>query len=233
MTRTAAILEFQAIHDQFRPRVLRYLTRLVGQSEAEDLTQSVMLRISGGLPDFRGESSLSTWIYRIATNTALDRLRCKKAPPPDAMELGSDDSEVPQVAQAPSVEATAIREEMNACIREFIERLPENYRTVMVLSELEGFKNDEIAGILGTNLGTVKIRLHRARDKLRKDLGVGCSFHHDEDGGLACDRKPTAPISFRQRGEPVSFSAVVSSKRENTPTSMLARRLRATRAGKE
>jgi len=199
MTRNAASVEFQAVHDQFRPRVLRYLTRLVGEPAAEDLTQSVMLKISGGLPDFRGDSSLSTWIYRIATNAALDILRCK-TPPPDAMEIDSDDSDVPQGAQAPSVEAAAIREEMNACIREFIERLPENYRTVMVLSELEGFKNDEIAAILGLSLDTVKIRLHRARDKLRKDLGVGCSFHRDGDGELACDRRPTAPISFRQRG---------------------------------
>ncbi|HVI70111.1 MAG TPA: sigma factor-like helix-turn-helix DNA-binding protein, partial [Pyrinomonadaceae bacterium] len=81
----------------------------------------------------------------------------------------------------------------------FIERLPENYKTVMVLSELEGFRNDEIADILGLSLDTVKIRLHRAREKLRKDLQVGCSFHRDEDGELGCDRKPTATITIRKR----------------------------------
>ena len=69
---------------------------------------------------------------------------------------------------------------MNACIREFIERLPPNYKMVMVLSELEGFKNDEIAEILGLSLDTVKIRLHRAREKLRKELEAGCSFYRDE-----------------------------------------------------
>ena len=192
-------LEFQSVHDRFRPRVLRYLTRLVGEGEAEDLTQSVMLKVSEGLPEFRGDSSLSTWIYRIATNAALDRLHRKTIQPPGEMQVESDEADVPQCEQTLSAETTAIREEMNACIREFIERLPENYKTVMVLSELEGFKNDEIAAILGLNLDTVKIRLHRAREKLRKDLGLGCSFHRDEDGDLACDRKPTAPITFRKR----------------------------------
>ena len=89
---------------------------------------------------------------------------------------------------------------MRACIREFIERLPENYRTVTVLSELEGFKNDEIAAILGLSVDTVKIRLHRAREKLRNDLGLGCTFHRDEEGEFACDRKSPTAIEFRQRG---------------------------------
>lgn len=191
--------EFHAVHDRFRSRVLRYLTRLVGEGEAEDLAQSVMLKISEGLPGFRGESSLSTWIYRIATNAALDRLRRRTIQSPAAMELESVEIDVLPDTQAPSVEKTAIREEMNACIRDFIERLPDNYKTVMVLSEVEGFKNNEIAAILELSLDTVKIRLHRAREKLRKDLEAGCSFYRDEHDGLACDRKPTATVTFRQR----------------------------------
>lgn len=191
--------DFASIHDRFRPRVLRYLTRLAGEADAEDLTQSVMLKVSEGLPGFRGDSSLATWIYRIATNTALDKLRGRATPlAADAAPQADDDAAVPPGLRAESVEATAIREEMNACIREFIERLPENYRTVMVLSELEGFTNGEIASILGLSLGTVKIRLHRAREKLRQDLASGCTFHRGEDDGLACDRKP-APIATARR----------------------------------
>jgi len=191
--------DFEFHHDRFRSRVLRYLTRLVGEGEAEDLTQSVMLKISEGLPDFRGDSSLSTWIYRIATNAALDRLRRRTIQPSAATEAELDEADVPEEAQAPSVEKTAIREEMNACIRDFIERLPHNYKTVMVLSEVEGFKNDEIAAICELSLDTVKIRLHRAREKLRKDLEAGCSFYRDEYDELACDRKQTATVTFRQR----------------------------------
>lgn len=195
----SAALDFQSIHKDFRPRVLRYLARLVGETEAEDLTQSVMLKISAALPGFRGDSSVSTWIYRIATNAALDRLRRKPSPPAGNIAFEPDDGDVPPEEQNPSVEKTAIREEMNACIREFIERLPENYKAVMVLSEVEGFKNEEIAGILGLSLDTVKIRLHRARGKLRQELEAGCSFYRDECDELACDRKPIAAIKFRPR----------------------------------
>jgi RNA polymerase sigma-70 factor (ECF subfamily) len=198
----AAMPEFRRIHETFHPKVLRYLTRLVGESEAEDLAQTVMLKVSDGLPGFRGEASLSTWIYRIATNAALDRLR--RSHPGQAEVQGtlqavetepgidSDLESFPLEAHSPSVEATAIREEMNACVREFIARLPENYKTVMLLGELEGFKNAEIAEILEVSLDTVKIRLHRARERLRKELQAGCSFDRDERNEFACDRKPHA-----------------------------------------
>jgi len=191
--------EFRSIDDEFRPKVLRYLTRLVGEREAEDLTQIVMLKVSVGLPNFRGDSSLGTWIYRIATNTAMDRLR---GPHEDQIETQvEEDGSLPVGAEAPSAESEAIRGEMNACIHEFIERLPESYRTAMVLSELEGFKNAEIAAILGVSVDTVKIRLHRAREKLRLDLQSGCSFHRDTGNELACDRVPAvvAPPPLRSR----------------------------------
>ncbi len=199
MSSPPAPVEFQAVHDRFRPRVLRYLSRLVGEAEAEDVTQHVMLKVSEALPGFRGDSSLSTWIYRIATNAALDRLRRKTGQAPIETELESDDGDIPPEQQTPSVEKTAMREEMSDCIREFIERLPQNYKTVMLLSELEGFKNDEIAGILGLSLDTVKIRLHRAREKLREELQAGCDFYRDDCDELACDRKPAAVIQFRPR----------------------------------
>jgi len=183
-------VDFQRIHESFRPRVLRYLTRLVGERDAEDLAQTVMLKVSGGLQGFRGDSSLSTWIYRIATNVAMDRLRVPEREQALEEAPGAGDDEVPPDSRMPSAEALAIRTEMSSCIREFIDHLPEHYRIVMVLSEIEGFRNAEIAAILGISLETVKIRLHRARERLRTDLQEGCSFHRDERTGLACDRKP-------------------------------------------
>ena len=197
---SSTVLEFQSIHDTFRPKILRYLTRFVGEDEAEDLTQTVMVKVSEGLRNFRGDSTLSTWIYRIATNTALDKLR-SRAMKWTGQQSGSTgirtESEVESVEsgialeeQTPSVEATVIRKEMNECIGEFIDSLHETDKTVIVLSELEGFKNSEIAEILGISLDTVKIRLHRARDRLRKVLRTGCDFFRDERNEFACDRKP-------------------------------------------
>ena len=187
---------FRRIHEEFRPKVFRHLARMVGDSEAEDLTQAVMLKVSDGLGRFRGDASLSTWIYRIATNAAIDRLRRLGAPAPSSaatetspmFEQESVDAAAP--LESPSTESQAVRREMNTCIREYVERLPEKYRTLTVLSEIEGLRNAEIAAALGISVDAVKIRLHRARKRLRRELQAGCSFHRDADSGLACERKP-------------------------------------------
>lgn len=188
-------LEFQDIYDTFRPRIFRYLTRLVGDHEAEDLAQEVFVKISQGLETFRGESKLSTWIYRVATNSALDRLRSpsfrqsQKSVTSDLTEEREEGQEIWIEDKTPSVDQQLIQEEMNECIRNFIDTLPENYRTVIALSELKDLKNNEIAEILGISLETVKIRLYRARARLKKELETHCSFYRDERNELACDRK--------------------------------------------
>ena len=192
MAGSAAPLSFQAVHDQFRPRVLRYLTRLVGPGEAEDLTQTVMLKVDRALAGFRGDSALATWIYRIASNTAMDSFRSRSTQPEIDPEAALDDAADALALQAASLEDTAVRQEMSACVREFIDQLPGNYRNVLVLSDLEGFTDVEIAAILQVTVGTVKIRLHRGREKLRESLRTGCSFEHDRAGEFACDRKPSA-----------------------------------------
>ena len=71
----AGELEFQRTHDTFRPKIHRYLTRWVGEPEAEDLTQEVFIKVSRAMKDSRGDAQLSTWIYRIATNAAIDKMR--------------------------------------------------------------------------------------------------------------------------------------------------------------
>jgi len=196
--------DFQKIHDDFRPRILRYLTRLVGEGEAEDLTQEVFARIGRALKSFRGESKLSTWIYQIATNVAVDRLRRSSARPGDEKRLPvedivetEEDKEIWTGEQTLSTEQRVIRKEMNGCIREIIETLPQTYRSVIILSELEGFKDAEIADILGLSLQAAKIRLHRARIRLKEELKTACVFYRDERNEFACDRK----TPFVQIGE--------------------------------
>jgi RNA polymerase sigma-70 factor (ECF subfamily) len=197
-----AILDFDAIHAEFRPKVLRYLKGLVGPDEAEDICQNVFLKVHAGLKDFRGEASLSTWIYRIATNAALDRLRTRSfgqtahvASDAEAPSDVSNESAVTDLAgntHQPSAESSFIRSEMNECIKTYVDDLPESYRTVLALSDLEGFKNREIAEILDLSVDTVKIRLHRARHELKKRFEVGCDFYRTEDNELACDHKAPA-----------------------------------------
>jgi RNA polymerase sigma-70 factor, ECF subfamily len=189
-----AELNFQQLYDEYQTRIFRYLTRMIGDVEAEDLTQEVFIKIGQSLDTFRGESQLSTWIYRIANNAALDRLRSpyyahgKKMSVEDMVET-DDDKYIWPGEQQDSSEQKLINEEMNGCIREVIETLPETYRSVIVLSEVEGFKDIEIAEITGLSLQAVKIRLHRARTKLKKELTKSCTFYRNEHNEFACDRK--------------------------------------------
>lgn len=187
--------EFQNIYTTFNGKIHRYLAQLVGETEAEDLTQEVFIRVSQGLKDFRGTSKLSTWIYRIATNTALDKLRSpsfqrltQEMPLIDP-EGREEDKYIQLRGGVSSIDQQLIRKEMNKCIRNVTKKLPEDYRTVIVLGELEEFKNHEIAEILQVSLETVKIRLHRARTKLKKELENLCCFYRDERNVLSCDLK--------------------------------------------
>src|SRR3990172_175806 len=172
-------LEFQKIYDTYHPQILRYLVRLVGEPEAEDLAQEVFVKVSQGLKTFRGESQLSTWLYRIATNAAIDKIRTASFRQ-DAELSGLDDSneiedkDVWTGDEAPSLEQQLMRKEMYECFVDFVKRLPPNYRTVVVLNELEQLPNNEIAGILGLSLEAVKIRLHRGRTRLLQELKTHC-----------------------------------------------------------
>ena len=197
--------EFQDVYTAFNGKVRRYMAHLVGDAESEDLTHEVFIKVYKALEDFRGDSQLSTWIYRIATNTALDRLRSpdfKRSVEERHLigedELAIEDKNVWTGRKLPLPDQQLIRKEMNACIRGFIDSLPEDYRFVIILGDLEEFKNHEIADILGISLDRVKIRLHRARAKLRKQLQARCSFYRDEQNELACDLKSSL-IEFRKR----------------------------------
>ena len=192
-------LDFQKIYDAFQPKILRYLKHLVGEDEVEDLTQEVFIKVGQALESFRGESQLSTWLYRIATNAALDRLRspsfqriAQERLSDDSIEKGEEDVDARDVwtgEKKPLVEQQIIREEMNDCIRGYVEKLPENYRTVLVLSEWEGLRNNEIAEILGITLDTVKIRLHRGKEKLKEELETHCDSYWIEENGFLPDLK--------------------------------------------
>jgi len=194
-------LVFQEICDAFQPKILRYLKRLVGEDEAEDLTQDVFVKVSQTLGNFRGESKLSTWLYRIATNTALDRLRnlsfqrIVQKGLSDASAENADaeieDRNVWTGERMPLVEQQVFRKEMNECIQEFIAKLPEPYRAILVLSEFEGLRNKEIAEILGVSLDTVKIRLHRARERLKEELTDNCDSYWIENNEFVPELKGT------------------------------------------
>ena len=192
------IPDFTLVHEEYRQRIRRYVARLAGEHEADDLTQEVFLKVSRTLSGFQGKSSLSTWIYKIATNTVLDRLK-SPAHRQAILESQDLDSEgvVPVADDKPlSIDQQLIREQMNECIRGVVEKLPSDYRTVIALSEMEDLKNSEVADILGISLDAAKTRLHRARAALKKELEGKCDFYRDGRNEFACEPK-TSPIKFK------------------------------------
>jgi RNA polymerase sigma-70 factor (ECF subfamily) len=171
--------DFQSVYDNYQPRILRYLARLVGEAEAEDLAQEVFAKVSQALTTFRGEARLSTWLYRIATHAAIDKLRTAEFRQDGQFRLLEDAADVEGKdvwtgEEAPSLEQQLMRKEMYECFVEYVKRLPANYRTVVVLAEMEQLPNAEIAEILGLSLEVVKIRLHRGRTRLLQELKAHC-----------------------------------------------------------
>lgn len=167
----------------------------MGPNEAEDMAQVAFARVSRGLAGFKGQSKLSTWVYRIATNTAIEKLRSPAHSPASGRSSLEENAGVanntPTIPPADTpTDQKVIRKEMSECVREYVDRLPPEHRTVLVLSEVEEFKNREIADILQITLENIKVRLHRASARLKQELDEGCDFCHNKDGTLACDRKP-------------------------------------------
>jgi len=191
--------QFEEVYAAFHAKIYRYLRRLVGDQDAEDLTQEVFAKVSRSMADFRGEAQLSTWIYRIATNAAIDRLRsptfrrcfdeCLSINTLEESANTFNAKDAWTGEKKPSAEQQVMRDAMNDCISGLIQDLPENYRTVLVLSELEGLDNKEIANILEVSVGSVKIRLHRAREKLRQALTTHCDYYWLEDNEFVPELK--------------------------------------------
>ncbi|HNX94082.1 MAG TPA: RNA polymerase sigma factor [Holophaga sp.] len=182
-------MSFDALHADLRPKVVNYLARFVGQGEAEDLAQDVFIRVHQGMDGFRAQAKLSTWVFQIATNAALDRLKSAshRASQAQVDERALDDSAVHFL---PAHDQQALKEEMCSCIRGLVDDLPVDSRTIIYLSELKELQIREIAEILEITPGAAKIRLHRARQCLKGQMEKHCRIILDEWAELQCDRKP-------------------------------------------
>jgi RNA polymerase sigma-70 factor (ECF subfamily) len=164
----------------------RYLERMVqNPATADDLLQETLLRIARGLPSFEGRSSVKTWAFSIATRIATDHFR---RPETRAQIVDMDNvAEIPDAEL--SVEGQMVIDEMNSCVREVIDSLPEDYRAALVLHDLQGLTAADTAEACGCSVATAKIRIHRARARLKEALNTECDFYRDAEGVFRCDRK--------------------------------------------
>jgi RNA polymerase sigma-70 factor, ECF subfamily len=178
---------FAAHHDRIR----RYILSMVKDpATAEDLTQDVFLQVHRHLASVRDPHALVSWLYRIATHVCYDHFRrWSRQPAPASLDVaGSAEAEAAHDGESDSsLDRVIERAEMSACVRDYLDGLPDEYRNVVLLHDLEGLSNPEIAEMLDVTVGAIKIRLHRARRQLQAVLAQNCEFSRDEQGVLVCE----------------------------------------------
>ena len=160
---------------RFSPHVYNVALRLVGEpTEAEEVLQETFINACRKVEGFEGRSSLATWLYRIATNNSLMRLRQRRLPTVSLDESQGSEEDLPAPQEIADWEwdpdHLILTEEAYRVLTEAVESLPETLRAAFVLRDLEGLSTQEAAEVLGISPAALKVRLHRARLLLRERL---------------------------------------------------------------
>ena len=182
-------MEFWEIYDQHYSRVRKFILALVKDEwAADDIIQETFLKVQQNIESLRDPSRLSPWIFRIAHNLCQDHFRGLKK---SRKEESIDQEETGDLKEALIQKGLGIQKEMEQrqmgeCVQNQINLLPESLRTVLVLFDMMEFSHQESAEILEITVKNVKVRLHRARKKLKTILEEKCAFERDERNVLIC-----------------------------------------------
>lgn len=169
------------IEQLYRPLFLYVRKRISNHEDAEDLTQEVFYKLAKSLND--DVNNLKNWVYTIAKNTITDYYRKKKVLLED-LEGVSFSEEIAENTAA---------EELSTCVSRFIQELPEEYRSIMILSELEGVPQKEIAEQMGINYVTVRSKVQRGRKKLKVIFTDCCTIKQGGKGSIMSYHKNPPP----------------------------------------
>jgi RNA polymerase sigma-70 factor (ECF subfamily) len=166
---------FETVVRRYQARVFRLACRLTSDTEAPDVLQDTFLQVYTRLSSFRGESKFATWLYRVATNTALMHRRATARRPSESLELylprfdadGTHAATPAELQVAAHADELLDRQVLAEKARHVIARLPDLYREAFVLRDLEGMSTADVAQTLGVEAATVRQRVHRARLMMR------------------------------------------------------------------
>jgi len=165
---------FEALVNRYEGKVYRLAMRMLrNQEDAEDALQETFLQVYRGLRGFEGRSTFSTWLFRLATNVCLMKIRQKETQPAQLLPLEEylpqhEEGVHSQIQEWPEKpEEELLNKESREKMLEALEKLPADYRAVFILRDIEGFSNAEAGEALGISVAAVKSRLHRARLALR------------------------------------------------------------------
>ena len=161
---------FNELLGSHEKRMYAICLRMCGNpDDAQDCLQEAMLRVFRAIGSFKSQSAFSTWLYRVTMNTCLDEFRRKKNKQSVSLDAMLETGWSPAGEEA-IPEKHMIEQEQRSAVRAAIADLPEDMRSVIVLRDVQGFSYEEIAGILDANIGTVKSRISRGREKLREKI---------------------------------------------------------------
>ncbi|MEW5946384.1 MAG: RNA polymerase sigma factor [bacterium] len=162
--------DFESLVRENCRKIYGLVYHMLGNTEdTEEALQEIFLRAYTALPRFRGEAALSTWLYRIAVSTAGDIIREKKRTRKAATEFQKHEA-VPMPGKVINIEEAVMKKENEDEIKRAVLKLPPKYRSVFILSVIEGYSHKEITEILKISPGAVRVRLFRAVKLLREEL---------------------------------------------------------------
>jgi RNA polymerase sigma-70 factor (ECF subfamily) len=184
--------ELAAAFQENGGRIRAYISRMIGEDdEAGDLLQETFARAQAAIGSFHGESKVSTWLYSIATHACLDHLksarrrRTELVPPETLIRVAADDEGSPRLSAALLIDQAR----MGECVRGLIDDLPRDQRMSLLLHDIEGMTLAGVADALDCSAAAAKVRIHRARKRLRALLEANCTFGCDERGVFVCEPK--------------------------------------------
>lgn len=170
LTRSAGngdMAAFEEIYTRHHRRVYSICLRMLqNASEAEDLTQDVFIQLYRKIGSFRGDSAFTTWLHRMTVNQVLMHFRKRNV----KFEKTTEEGDTPEQIVSGTANPERMRIVDKIALDNAIEQLPNGYKNVFVLHDVEGFEHEEVARILGCSVGTSKSQLHKARLKLQKLL---------------------------------------------------------------
>ena len=161
------MVAFEEIYQRHHRRVYSICLRMLQNAyEAEDLTQDVFIQLYRKIGSFRGDSAFTTWLHRMTVNQVLMHFRKRNV----KYEKTTEEGETPDQVVTGTSDPERMRVVDKIALENAIDQLPDGYKNVFVLHDVEGFEHEEVARILGCSVGTSKSQLHKARLKLRKLL---------------------------------------------------------------
>jgi RNA polymerase sigma-70 factor (ECF subfamily) len=177
-------MDYWDIYDNYYKRIKKFIFALVKDEwVADDLVQETFIKVQKNLNQLKEETKLSSWIFRIAYNLCQDHFR-KTSQSSKREQVNAEER---QFLTEPLFQKEFEQHQMGACVQDKIRLLSESYQTVLVLFDLMEFSHQEIAEILDISVENVKVRLHRARKKLKTILEEECRFEVDDRNVLICD----------------------------------------------